>query len=492
MGKWNHFSPMKSISIVAVFMFAIFTLAFSMSIPASVEAQLEEPTPTPTDPIWLGFSLSRDAIEEEFGVDLGIVRNWTFTQSDWSSAYPGRDDGASGIDACRSDVHITNARPINFGFAYVITDIDGNSYEARVSFDLKSVVVCDQVSPANAPVVQSTSDDDSGETVDLPAPVAGSAATGSFELGGHVEGLTGQAIGAMNTAGMTWVKKQLPLDTANADASLAKGREFIDSAHANGFKILLGVVGDKNEIANNYDNYIAFYSQFVGNLAASGADAIEVWNEPNIDREWPTGQVSGASYVRLLAGSFNAIKGANGNTMVVSGAPAPTGFFGTAGCGDSGCNDDTFMQQMADAGAASYMDCVGIHYNEGIISPTLNSGDPRDAYPTRYFQAMTNRGKAPFGGLPVCYTELGYLSGEGMGAPIPAAFGWAADVTVAQQAQWLAEAAVLSAQRGDVRFMVIWNVNFTRWDSDPMGGYAIIRPDGSCPACTALGAVMSG
>jgi len=33
----------------------------------------------------------------------------------------------------------------------------------------------------------------------------------------------------------------------------------------------------------------------------------------------------------------------------------------------------------------------------------------------------------------------------------------------------------------------VWNVNFTNYGEDPMAGYAIIRPDGSCPACALLG-----
>jgi hypothetical protein len=85
---------------------------------------------------------------------------------------------------------------------------------------------------------------------------------------------------------------------------------------------------------------------------------------------------------------------------------------------------------------------------------------------------------------------LGYLSGEGMGEPIPSNFSWAENVTVAQQAQWLAEAAQLSRQSGRVRIMIIWNVNFEIWGSDPMGGYAMMRPNGTCPACASLDAVM--
>jgi hypothetical protein len=92
-------------------------------------------------------------------------------------------------------------------------------------------------------------------------------------------------------------------------------------------------------------------------------------------------------------------------------------------------------------------------------------------------------------GRPVCFTELGYLTGEGLGA-VPQRFNWAADTTVAEQAAWLAEAAQLSMQNGNVRLVIVWNFDFTYWGEDPMAGYAIVRPDGSCPACDALNSVM--
>jgi hypothetical protein len=39
--------------------------------------------------------------------------------------------------------------------------------------------------------------------------------------------------------------------------------------------------------------------------------------------------------------------------------------------------------------------------------------------------------------------------------------------------------------------MIVWNVDFADFTpTDPMGGYAMIRPGGGCPACEALGAVM--
>ena len=87
--------------------------------------------------------------------------------------------------------------------------------------------------------------------------------------------------------------------------------------------------------------------------------------------------------------------------------------------------------------------------------------------------------------LPVCITEFGYLSPEGYG-PLPPNFAWGADNTVAEQAAWLAEGVQISRGLGWVRMMIIWNVDVTTYDSDPQAGYAIIRDDGTCPACDTL------
>lgn len=470
-------------TLAATVMMLLLGILFSLTAAptAPAYAQFTEPTATPHDPVWLAFSEARDAIEEAEGVNLDIVLRWDFYQDEWTAANANHPQRAAGIDSCDSTVGIVLARDVYFGWTFKITDVRNKVYEARVSFDLADVVVCDILSVAAAAPTAAATGQPSGN---LPAPVAGSGVTGSFELGGHVEGMTTAAINAMRQSGMTWVKKQLPIS-----AGTQQGYAMINAAHANGFKILLSIVGDRNSLSN-VDTYAPQYGVFAAAMAEAGADAIEVHNEANIDREWPTGQVNGATYTRLLAVAYNAIKTANPNTMVISGAPAPTGFFGAAGCAASGCNDDVFMQQMADAGAGRYLDCVGIHYNEGIVSPGTFSGDPRGEYPTYYFSSMLNRAASRFPGKPICFTELGYLSGEGMGAAIPGAFGWAGNTSVAEHAAWLADAASRAASSGNVRLMIIWNVNYTRWDTDPMGGYAIIRPDGTCPACATLGTVM--
>ncbi len=339
------------------------------------------------------------------------------------------------------------------------------------------------VNDGSAPVSGAPAAPQPSQPQPQPQAPAPSTAPGGFILGGQIRGYSYQ--GWMQTAGMTWVKQQIsysPGMDPNGSAGL------INEAHARGFRILLSVTGHPEFIYGD-PNYIQNYSSYVAGLAALGADGIEVRNEMNIDREWPTGRIDPGFYTQLLVASYNAIKARNPATLVISGAPAPTGaegFFGS----DRVWNDDRYIRGMAAAGAANYADCIGVHYNEGIIPPGQRSGDPRGGHYTRYFWGMVDTYWNAFGGQrPLCFTELGYLSAEGYG-PLPGGFAWAQGVTVAQQAAWLAEAVRLARSSGRVRMVIVWNVDYTgTWGEDPQGGYAIVRPDGSCPACQALAAV---
>ena len=323
-----------------------------------------------------------------------------------------------------------------------------------------------------------------GEAPTGPAPPS-TANTSGFELGGQA--LSFAHPGHMKNARMTWVKRQVKWHGEGA----GNFQHLIDSAHGNGFKVLLSVIGDKNQISGNPGGFYQNFANFLAGLARGGADAIEVWNEMNIDREWPAGQISGANYVQMLSAAYNAIKGANPGTMVISGAPAPTGFF--QGCGPNGGDDDCYLQQMAAAGAANVMDCVGVHYNAGIVPPDATSGAPvgSSGHYSWYLPRMMTLYRSFFPSKPLCITELGYLTGEGIGA-LPGGFAWASGNTLAEQAAWLAGAVHRTRGSGYVRLLIVWNVDATYWGSDPQSGYAIVRPGGGCPACDSLRVAMGG
>jgi len=323
-----------------------------------------------------------------------------------------------------------------------------------------------------------------------PTPIPQTSA-GGFELGGQVAGFGYPD--QMKYAGMVWVKRQVRWGPG-ANTNDAAG--FITDAHAKGFKILLSVLGDAESLRGGAPSAYADYTAFVGSAAALGADAIEVWNEMNIDREWPAGEINPASYTELLKQAYTAIRAKNPNTLVISGAPAPTGYFG--GCTGAGCDDNLYIQGMVNAGALNYMDCMGIHYNEGVVSPSQTSGDPRGNpnHYTRYYKTMVDTYYSAGGGRKkLCFTELGYLSGDGYSPPLAEAapgFAWAAGTSVEEQAQWLADAVSMAKASPKVRLIIVFNVDLTAWGSDPQGGYAIIRPGGGCPACETLHGVIGG
>ncbi|MGB1286762.1 MAG: LysM peptidoglycan-binding domain-containing protein [Aggregatilineales bacterium] len=315
-----------------------------------------------------------------------------------------------------------------------------------------------------------------------PTNTGNTAVTTGFELGGQIISDLRYS-DLMRGTGMTWIKQQLVWNGSD-DASVAQG--LIDSAHSRGFRILLSVIGDRNQLAANPTQYYQNFANFLGGVAARGADGIEVWNEMNIDREWPSGLISGAQYTQMLSAAFQQIKANNNATLVVSGAPAPTGAFG--GCSTANCDDNAYIAQMASAGAAQFMDCVGVHYNSGTVPPSARVGAPVAVeHYSWYYPQMVELYSGTFPGKPLCFTEIGYLTSEGYG-PLPGGFSWAADNTVAEQAEWLAQAAVQARNSGLVRLFIVWNVDSTGYGEDPQAGYAIIRPDGTCSACNTLAA----
>ena len=180
------------IGIIAMLALLMVGLVLPLGTPALAQSV---PTATPNDPIWRGFSALRDAIEEARSVDLTLVKSYDWEQSEWKG----------GIDTCVDLEDITTARKIYFGWTYTITSLRGDVFQGRISFDLKELAVCDHIDAgaAPAPAANDTANPD------LPPPVAGSAAGGSFELGGQALDMSLNTLGLMNRAGMKWAKQQV-------------------------------------------------------------------------------------------------------------------------------------------------------------------------------------------------------------------------------------------------------------------------------------------
>ena len=294
-----------------------------------------------------------------------------------------------------------------------------------------------------------------------------------FSFGGQTHDLNYP--GLMQATGMTWVKFQLKWRPDSRPEEIVVR---LTQAKNLGFNVLVSVTGDPYPASIDYEAF----TEFMGGLAAldPAPDAIEVWNEMNIDFEWPAGFINPGLYVeKMLRPAYGAIKSQNPGIIVISGAPAPTGF-------DNGTNAwaiSRYVAGMAEAGAANFLDCVGVHYNEGATSPYESFGHPAGGYYGWYFLPSLESTFFAFGGArPLCITELGILSGDGFDG-VPGRFWWAGNTTAEEQGQWLAEALTLANRSGYVRMAIIFNVDIFHWGDDPQAGFAIVRPGGDCPFC---------
>lgn len=84
--------------------------------------------------------------------------------------------------------------------------------------------------------------------------------------------------------------------------------------------------------------------------------AYQVWNEPNLAREWGGGTPEPAAYVELLKTCYVAIKTVDPEALVISAGLAPTG------SGPPEAMPDTdFLTEMYEAGAAPYFDLLGLN-----------------------------------------------------------------------------------------------------------------------------------
>ncbi len=111
----------------------------------------------------------------------------------------------------------------------------------------------------------------------------------------------------------------------------------------------------QNQPPVNYQDFgdfcFALADRFKGRIRA-----YQVWNEPNLSREWGEQSPSPAEYTELLRVCYIGIKTADPQAIVVSAGLAPTGTQPPLAMPDT-----DFLQGMYDAGASAYFDALGLN-----------------------------------------------------------------------------------------------------------------------------------
>ncbi|MBX3085496.1 MAG: cellulase family glycosylhydrolase [Anaerolineae bacterium] len=205
--------------------------------------------------------------------------------------------------------------------------------------------------------------------------------------------------------------------------------------------------------------------------------AIEVWNEINLDREWSTNpqRLDARRYVDLLRVTRDAIRAIDPNIIVISSALAPTGGNGNP---NSAQDDFVYMDSLIAAGVLQYADCVGTHHNGLNVPPTAADyrNIPERVPPAKYrgpwssphhswsfratLQGYMDKIRAANSTTPLCVTEFGWPSMEGLTGQPREGFGYAFDNTLQDQATFTDEAITWMQQSGAVRLAFVWNLNY--------------------------------
>jgi polysaccharide biosynthesis protein PslG len=111
------------------------------------------------------------------------------------------------------------------------------------------------------------------------------------------------------------------------------------------------------------------WANYCGTLAArykGRIAAYQIWNEPNLSREWGGRPPNAVDYVELLKACSEAIRAADPDAILISAGLSPTGNEDARAL-----RDDIYLDQMYQAGFQQYIDVVGVHA-PGFTAPEVD------------------------------------------------------------------------------------------------------------------------
>jgi hypothetical protein len=243
----------------------------------------------------------------------------------------------------------------------------------------------DQPPPEQQPTEQQPVDSPAEQQAPPPAPVApvinnAPVAMTSPDYGMQVflfwkEEIADRDLKLVQEAGFRWVKQEFPwreIEPVNkGDFDWGRTDRIIDQIDAHNLKVIvrLGVqpqwagggypeIGPPDNMQDFVDFVTAVATRYKGRI-----DAYQIWNEPNLSREWGNRPPNAAEYTEMLKVAYQAIKAVDPYPIIISAGMAPTTR------NDNIARPDVYyIQEMYDAGAKPYFDALGAH-GPGYASP---------------------------------------------------------------------------------------------------------------------------
>ncbi len=288
---------------------------------------------------------------------------------------------------------------INEQFTVVGTSDDGQWYQVAKDGQTLGWVAAEFVSVTERTVAAPPA----GEQPVAEATQPPAAATGNFapatmsspDFGTQVfvwwrGEITDRDLDLVKKGGFNWIKQSFAWETIEGEGpgkfDWSVADRVVGHAGERGLKVLARLSTDP-ELTDFWGgtppSNVDAFANFAYNLAAryncqAGADgciqAYQVWNEPNLAREWGGRRPNPAEYAAFLKTVYAAIKRGNPNAIVISAGMAPTG-----DNSDIAMPDDVFYDQMYQAmggNSTGYFDMLGVHGAGFAAPPEL---DPAEA-----------------------------------------------------------------------------------------------------------------
>lgn len=299
-----------------------------------------------------------------------------------------------------------------------------------------------------------------------------------------------------------WVKVQVswklyqPYPERYATDRFAELDELVRRAGENGIAVLLSVskAPEWSRPTTEMDgppSDFTLYRDFMAYLAEryrSRVAAYELWNEPNLQREWNGVPLSAMELSRLVAHGAEGARAADPDAILISAPPATTGI----NDGVTAIDDRVFLRQMLASGVLQSVDAIGAHPYGWANPPGSTVAEPDTAVPSHnnhpsfFFLDTLNDYTAllaEFGATntPIWVTEFGWGTFQGIDAAPPAGAEFMNHVSEWQQAVYIMDAYHIAHQIPQVGPMILWNLNFgpLLGGAYSVSGYSILRPDGS-------------
>lgn len=319
------------------------------------------------------------------------------------------------------------------------------------------------------------------------------------------------ALADIQRLGVKWLKVQVSWKQLQPNAPGEVSEDFrrleiyLETAYNNGLDILISIAkapawARSNQTEDGPPDDPQALVQFINLITeefGTSLDAIEIWNEPNLSREWQGQPLNGQSYMRYFVPAYQAITAYAQRMVTDPKTPRTTPLYvitaGLAPTGDNPTigsrNDRSYLEEMYAAGLGNYPDIfVGVHpYSWGNPpDATCCQMEPEPGWdddPHFFFmnnmqdfrQIMVSNGHAE---QRLFVTEFGYATWEYLPGDPPQP--WMSYIGECQQGAYLVRAFQLAQSWDYVGPVILWNLNIanqvTVQNRDEMAAYSMIVP----------------